>query len=301
MPIYGLHIRSIALIGIVSLGFLAGYCAAPNRVLPLPAISTPAPGVTTVQVPVPVLTERVVTQYLQRPEDRDAIAALMQDNSKLSVQVDELSVSLAESESHGGGHLDSPAPVVQETLVPRSVFFKDWRLSFTSDGEQASYTLRQKFTIVNSVGTNKKGVPTQIIRLYEIDGRNQRIAIPTVDTTTIVASPNDSAWFLTPEIQAGIAGVITPATTTRRTTSGIVAISFLRRGTSRALQDTRWALLSPAVTFGETERTVGILPFSFNMGTIPHQPFTNLWVSPYLGTTMPRTINRIGMSLTATF
>jgi hypothetical protein len=46
----------------------------------------------------------------------------------------------------------------------------------------------------------------------------------------------------------------------------------------------------------------GLLPFSFNLGRIPHQPLTNLWVSPYLGVDVfGRSLSRVGVVFSATF
>jgi hypothetical protein len=279
--------------------FFAGYTVAPKTNPPLPVISTPAPNVTTIQVPVPVITEKIVTQYIQRPEDKTTIAALMRENESLKVRVDQLSISVARYESQGGGPVEPSTPTVVERQIP--VTFKDWRLSFTSDGTTANYTLRQTFSIVNTVGKNAKGVPTNLIRLYEVGERGQRIPIPTTETTTLAATPNLPKWTVAPRLQGGIAATIGTATRTQRTTTGMLAVSFLRHGTSRASEDTRWALLTPAATFSGTERSVGVLPFSFNVGSVHGQPFTNLWVSPYIGTTRKSTINRVGIALTATF
>ena len=58
---------------------------------------------------------------------------------------------------------------------------------------------------------------------------------------------------------------------------------------------TAFAFATPAVVVGKTVRDIGVLPVSVNLGNLPRQPFTNLWVSPFVSKT------RVGVTLTATF
>jgi hypothetical protein len=301
MSIYLSRVRALLVAVGVVLVFFAGYMAAPRTTPPLPVISNPAPGVTTIRVPVPVITEKTVTQYIQHPEDNQTIAALMRENAALKVRVDELSISVAHYESQGGGTVETTPPAPTPTPQRVSLTFKDWRLTFTSDGSTAKYTLHQTFSIINTVGKNARGIPTNLIRLYEVNPQGQRIPITTTETTTIAATANLPRWTVAPRLQAGLSATIGTASQTQRTTTGMIAVSLLRRGTSHAPEDTRWAVLSPAITFSGTERSIGVLPASFNIGSLPKQPFTNIWISPYVGTTGTTRINRLGIALTATF
>lgn len=271
------------------------------------SVSRPAPRTTTIEVPVPVLTERVVTQVLP-PEDLPTVTAILKENENLRVKVHELSVSLATYESQGGGPIaPASSPFSPPTTVTRDVHFKDWRLEFTSNQNTAQYTLRQQFAIVNTVGRDRKNTPTHVVRLYEVEPNGARTPIPITQTSTIAAAPNLPAWALTPRITAGVAYINRGSSVTARPATsdfvptGVLAISWLRRQRSTANEDATWAVLSPAVTITDTSKSIGILPVSYNLGSLPKQPFTNLWVSPYIGSSTTTRIDRLGFTLTATF
>lgn len=297
--------QSFLLVAAVALGITLGVLVrpAPSGSDLNVTLAHPAPNVATLQVPVPVVTEKVVKEYV-RVEDRAALTALIEENRKLKVQVQELSVTVAEYRSAGTGTATvtpaTPAPVEPE---PVHAEFKDWRLTFTLNGTDANYTLTQKFVILNTVGKNKKNVPTQLIRLYEVGPDEQRTPIPTVETTTIAATENLPHTFSHITVQAGLGATFSTTGTTSSTRAGVVAVTWLQRGRSIATADTRWSYLAPAVALTNTEKIIGIVPIAFNLGSIPKQPFTNVWISPFVGTTdiaIPR-VTRFGIFGTATF
>lgn len=301
------RVRFVLSAAVVLAAFLAGYMSNSGRITLSTSISRPVPRTTTIQVPVPVITERVVKETVS-PEDLPTVKAILKENERLRVKVTELSITVAEYESRGSGPLET-VPVQNHTpsTGTRDVHFKDWRLEFTSTGETASYTLRQRFAILNTVGKDRKGTPTHVVRLYEVGPGDARTPISVTQTTTIAATPNLPAWAITPRITAGVAYINRgSAPPSRQSVSefvptGVVALSWLRRQRSGANEDARWSVLSPALTITDTSKSIGVLPFAFNLGSLPKQPFTNLWVSPYIGSSTAKTVDRMGITLTATF
>jgi hypothetical protein len=274
------------------LAFAAGYL---QRPLPTDniTISTPAPNVTTVQVPVPVITEKVVTKYI-RVEDQAAATALLAENDKLKIKVDQLSVSLAEAQSRGHG--ESTTTIIPPTATTPEevrVTFKDWRLNFVSVNNKVNYTLTQKFSIVNTVGRDKQNVPTNLVRLYEIDAAGERVPIPVTETTTVAATANLPQTYVKLTVQGGVGYANGQRV--------LILTPWLKRGRSTATEDTRWAFVTPAISLAKDEQAVGIAPVSFNLGSLPRQPLTNLWVSPFVGTTTGIGINQKGVAISVTF
>ena len=267
-------------IGVLVLAFLLGRHMRPDPVV----IEKPVEHVTTVEVP--KVTEKIVTQYVP-VADKAQAAALLKENEQLRLQVQQLSVSLAAAQSTTSGPAVvevPPCPVVSTTPPsPVRVSYSDYRLSFQSVDNTATYTLSQKFSIVNSVGKTTTGTPTNLVRLYEIGPGETRTLIPTTETTTIASMPQ-AHLYAHGTLAAGV--LLLPVSTTPGTTirtGGAVALTWLKHGASYAPEDTRYAFLSPAFVFTSTEKLVGVLPISMNLGTLPRQPFTNLWISPFLG------------------
>ena len=277
---------------LIVLAFFAGYLQHPPPADNI-TISTPAPHVTTIRVPVPVITEKVVTKYL-KVEDHAAAAALLAENDKLKVKVDQLSVSLADAQSKGQGtSTTTTTPPTDTTPAVTTVTFKDWRLNFTSTNDKVDYTLTQKFSIVNTVGRNKQNVPTNLVRLYEIGPKNERVSIPITETTTVAATPNLPHIYTKLTVQGGVGYANGQRV--------MILTPWLKRGRSTATEDTRWAFATPTIALSSTEQAVGVAPVSFNLGSLPRQPLTNLWVSPYVGTTTGLTANQKGVIISVTF
>ena len=278
-------------------------------------VSHPAENVTTVQVPQAQLTPKIVNESV-KVVDRTEVNALFTENAKLNVKVTELSVSLAQAVSQGTGTavvtvITPEVPAVNDAPVVPAVVrteFNDFRLHFIAQGAMVDYTLTQKFSIVNTTGRNEKNVPTSLVRLYEIGPGETRTLIPTTETTTVVATGAAAHWYRKVGVQGGLGQVIATTgfvmpTAFNAELTGVLAVPWLKRGSHRATETTRWAIATPAVVFSNTTTSIGVLPVSLNLGTLSptHNPFTNLWVSPYLGTTSGTQVNALGMILSVTF
>jgi hypothetical protein len=268
-----------------------------------------------IEVPVEKITTKTVTQYV-KVEDRAAATQLLRDNEKLKATVQQLTISLADATSKGHGETvitvpsstpDAPPQIIE---VPVSVKFKDWRLDFQSVGSSGTYTLSQKFAILNTTGRNDNNEPVNVVRLFEIGEGGERIPIPTIETTTISVRPDQMRFYVKPTLQAGMAILPewvtfhTPTTTggtTEYPLSVALAVPWWKRGTTRAVETTRYAYLTPTVTLNGKETVIGILPISVNLGTVKHVPFTDLWVSPFAGISSKNSTKKFGIVFTTTF
>jgi hypothetical protein len=323
---------AIAVLGLV---FVAGRLSGPDEATSILAIDHPAPGVTTIQVPVEELTPDVVEGYIA-PANLPSVDILLAENRNLEVLVTELSLSLATATSEGGGvavvtPIETPpnettfgyipllaglpyvappwrsaAPTEAPPLlsVPPDesrVAFNDFRLNFLAEGADAKYTLSQKFVILNTTGRNEKNVPTNLIRLYEIGPGETRTPIPVTETTTIAAAATPPHWYVKFGVQGGVGRIAGPSGASSLTV--FVGTPWLKRGNNRSTEKTRWAIATPVVAHNNTETSFGMLPVSLNLGTVMSgaHPLTNLWVSPYIGTTSGTSINRIGGLFSVTF
>jgi len=295
--------RGAILIAIVVGLFSLGWMLRP----PQPPIITKLPGNNTVvRLPgIDKLTVKLIYKYVP-VEDKAAIEAVMAENAKLKAEVQQLTLTVASSSSTNTGTITvEPNPTVP---TKPTYTFDDWRLKFWSDGDRATYTLAQKFIIVNSVGKNKVNVPVNIVSLFEIDAQGARVPVPTTSTLTVAVGPPGRHWYVKPGIQVGIgylpAPITSPAydsTPTQFAWSGVVAVPWLKRGVTTATEDTRYAFLTPTVTANAQEATVGVLPVSVNLGNLKHVPLTNLWASPYIGFAPTAGKYRAGFAVTATF
>lgn len=273
-------------------------------VLTPPVISSPVPGVTTIRIPEPFITEKRVIVYFP-VEDRASIRALLDENKQLKLKVQELNVARAEWESKGGGQISWTTGFDSSLTETPAFKFKDWRLTFEGVGNRATYTLSQKFTIINTTSRDKHNVTTNLFRLYEIGPDNERLPIPVTETKTVVTTPPNEGWYVKPTMQGGWSAVITiptvPTAAATTYTAGVIAVPWLKHGTTRAVEDTRWSFFTPTVTFTKTERTIGVMPVSFNLGTLPRQPFSDIWISPYVGFSNSPNLSRTGFVFTVTF
>jgi hypothetical protein len=113
-----------------------------------------------------------------------------------------------------------------------------------------------------------------------------------------------------PTIQGGI-GILPrwETTTTPYTTDGqmrydtglVIAIPWWKRGTTTAVENTRYAYLTPMATFNDTEFTAGLSPLSVNFGTLRHSPVTDIWFSPYVGLSSKQGTKKFAIVFTTTF
>ena len=314
-------VKIIGAVAVSGLVFAAGRLSGPDEATSVLSIDHPAPNVTTIQVPVGSLTSEVVDDYVE-PAYVDLANDLLAENEGLKVLVEELSVSLATATSAGRGDvvvtpLETPlsSPIFHIGYIPPAdtlveapppirsrVAFTDFRLNFLAEGTEAEYTLSQKFLILNTTGRNENNVPTNLIRLFEIGPGETRTPIPVTETTTIAAVATPAHWYVKIGVQGGM-GHVVGTTGGESSLTAFIGMPWLKRGTNRSTERTRWAIATPVVAYDYTETSFGVLPVSLNLGTIMSEkhPLTNIWISPYIGTTTGTSINRVGGLLTVTF
>lgn len=264
----------------------------------VPETSHPTPQHTVIQVPYEILTTKTITKIAKEyvpVEDMAAVQRLAAQNAELEVKVTQLNRVIADLKTTGEG------TVYHDPIEPANVTFDDSRLSFVGNGDSGRYTLTQHFVITNTIGKNKRGVPTNLFTIDEVF-QNTRTPIKNDQITvqTIAASANNPHWFMSPRIQAGI-GVRTVKNATTTTPHIIIAAQWLKRGKTTAPEDITIAVVSPSMTIAGTAKSYGVLPLSVNLGSLPKQPFTNIWVSPYVGTTDFSAVNTIGLFASVTF
>lgn len=246
----------------------------------------------TVTVEKPVLVSRDVNKIITDPNQKVLINKLLKQNDALNLQVIQLINATATNESHGGtdsgGIVTIPPTTLtpNETPQPYTFSYKDYQLTANYNEPNFTYDLKQDFIIQSSTGKAKDGSKLSILKLYQVTPSGN-VDIP-VKATVIFADEQASRWMVSPRIQGGL-GV------NQDGKAGIIAVQWLKRGRSKSAEDTSFSVLTPEVSIGSTT-TIGILPVSFNIGTLPHQPFTNLWISPSID------INKkVGVVLSATF
>ena len=280
-------------------------------------ITTIAPGIKTIQVPVDTLTPKVITEYV-KVEDRAVVNKLLKENESLKIRVQQLTIGTGTSTSHvpqGAGTTtvvtksESPSSTPAE---PQTIFYDDkWRLKFWTDGKNSEYWLKQKFVVTTSSGFDEKKIPVSITKLYEVGREGERIEIPMEDITTIATMNNRMRWYLRPSFQAGFVAHPKQTTTVLNnqatkaltaTANGIIAVPFIKRGTDTVPERTKLSILTPALSISSNGVSVGVLPGSLNIGHSKHMPFSDLWISPYIGIVKDNSKNnQFGIAVTATF
>lgn len=294
-------VRNIALaIFSVSAVVLLTHILWPKQVIVL----QPQPYEVRYEIPVEKLIYRDVVKYIN-VEDVAAVQAVLAENERLKNQVSQLSVSLAVAQTHGGGVVTLTPMDATIPVPPLSLHFEDWRLAFTSNGRTVEYALSQKFVIVNTLGKNAQNVPTTTTNLFEIGATGERMPIKTVETTTIATQTKTGThWYAKPTIQAGISLVPVRDTTNRFGVgfekSAAIALPWLKHGEG-SVENTRYAVLVPTITFGDSGTTVGLQPISVNLGTF-HQLFlTDIWLAPHIGFDPKTMAKKFSFTLLATF
>lgn len=298
------EIRGVIRYVVITLGIVLAFILLLRACGSEPAVVTQTTERTvTVEVPVDRLTTKTIVQYVQ---DDEQVRRLMAENARLKVEVTSLNETLATYTVHGTGQVtqvptNTLPPVMQPSDAPTVFQFKDWRLHFTTDGQDARYTLTQKFEVLSTLGKNDKGTPVSLVKLFEIGPDGQRLPITDMQTTTVIASGGPS-WHFNPTPQAGVA--FTADKSKSRATGGVLGVQWLTRGTSEAAEDSTWSLLTPVVFLsGESDtREIGILPFSYNAGQLKYVPFKDVWLSPYIGfSPSTRVFGHAGITITASF
>lgn len=273
-----------------------------------PIISTTVVGgVSQVKVESPTLNPTTIDRVVADPAQQEVINNLLKVNNDLKLKLTQLNSTVATSKTTGGtakgGNLvqgnqnsvrlesnpnkhDPEAGTKASDQVVQPNEFKDYQLDARYTADAFNYTLTQSFRVVSSLGRDKDGNQVGLVKLFQDTPKGQ-VEIPT-QTTIIFTTPAGSRFIVSPRIQAGVG--FNPSK------GGLVAFQWFKHGASPAAEDVKWAFVSPAVYFNGTGVTPVLLPVSFNLGSIKHNPLTNLWVSPFLDK-----FRKVGVSFTATF
>lgn len=240
-----------------------------------------------VTVNVPVLTEKVVTKIITDPKQQELANRVLSENRDLQARVTQLTSTVATNNSSGGGVV-TVEPTDPHTPTELKGSFKDYQLEASFTQTVFSYRLNQTFRIVTTFGKSEDGSPISIIKLFQDTPEGAKV-VP-AQSVAIQGTENPVRFRVSPRIQAGL-GIDQAGTK-----GGIVALQWLKRGSSTAAEDTIMAFLSPAVFISDSKPELTILPVSFNLGRIPRQPFTNIWLSPTVSLS-----KKLGVAITATF
>jgi len=292
---------------------------------PAPVVTQQDPNTTNITHNTDNLTPKEVIKYVQ---DDAEVKRLLDENRRLNRKVTLLSETIATFTATGSGEVTivpSPTPEVPvPTPTPTpvdphdpasliqpgdfviragsSIKFTDFRLNFTSDGRKADYTLTQKFEILQASGRDAAGKPVNTVKLFEIGPGETRTPVTDLTTTNVIADDTRSRWRVGLTMQAGVGYTADTIDQTKKGVSAVAGVQWLKRGRTEAAEDSTLSLLTPVVTWTAGTPEVGILPVSFNAGRIKHQPFKDLWLSPYVGwSTDKGKVGRLGVFITASF
>lgn len=238
-----------------------------------------------VTVEKPVVTTKVVTQVIKDPTDQRLAKAALAENTALKAKVTELTSTNAVVQFVGTG---IPQAKVEGNKTTDQVYaFKDFQLDATYTVSKFTYTLNQQFKVVTTTSRLEDGRTVGFVTLYQI--RPEGPVKLDAQTTSINVDEAISHWMVSPRIQGGLE-------VEKGAQNGVIALQWLKHGKSKDPKDLRWAILSPAVILGQKTREAGMLPFSINLGNIPKQPLSNIWLSPII--TQNKTF---GLTISATF
>lgn len=268
---------------------------------PTVAVQTVAPGVTSAVVNDTSLTPKEVTKVVSDPKDKALIAALMAQLAALKATPQSVVVTTARSESTGGGRVTTAPPEVATIIADApptitGMHYKDYRLQFDADlvNREVTYTLSQRFETVVATGRRADGTPLALAQLYELNETNERVPVPTVSTVGVFADETAPHWMRKLAVQGGLA--VTRDAVGASANGAVVAAQWLKHGRTADASGVTYAILSPALVIAPGVTDIGILPVSVNLGRIPHQPFSNIWLSPFVAKSQ-----RLGVTVTATF
>lgn len=289
------RLAQLAIVGLLGTG-IGTYVHA--KFAPPTTTTTIVHDIQQVRVDVPVLTEKIVDRIITDPKQQEAIKLLIKENNDLKLKISQISSTVATNTSTNGTGTTDPFP---GTITPPQVVssgttgsdnlssFKDYQLTATYSSKSFNYTLLQTFIIESSTGRDSSGkVSIGIVRLFQ-DTPGGLKPVP-AKTTVIQANENTSKWFVSPRGQIGF-GIQSD-----KSRMGLTAFQWLKHGSSRAPEDIRWAILSPAMSVQNAEAVPLLLPISLNLGSFHYAPVTNVWLSP----TVTKD-KKIGISLTMTF
>lgn len=259
------------------------------------------PDTTTHYIPQGTVTEKAVVSIVSDPKDRETINLLFKENKELNGKVVALTNTVAELKTTGGtdkGGVITPEPAVKEGETVQLWHYKDYQLAADYTPTTFNYGLNQKFQIVSSTAKQKDGRRVELVRLYQQGENGERIPVP-AETQAIFADETAPHWFTGLRVHAGV-GVTKSLTGTDQ--GAIIGAQWLKHGRTNAPEDIRFAVLTPALFLSTNVKEMGVMPFQFNIGSIKHQPLTNMWFSPYIGADIPgRSISRFGLFVTGQF
>ena len=262
------------------LGFVLAAClgiAIYHHFVPKITVTQLEPTVKVVTVDKPILTNSVITKILSDPKDKAAISALLAENKADKLAVEQLTQALATLQQTGSGVVVAVPP--DKPGEPISYHYKDWHLDFLTDTKTANYTLSQNFEVLTSTGRDKNGQAGSLVKVFEIGANGERIPMKVTNTVAIIANPLSPHWMVHANVQGGIAAGLDSTGT--ETTGATVGFQWFKHGSTTATQDISYAILTPVILLAPKVVDAGLAPVQFNLGTLPHQPFTNLWVSPF--------------------
>lgn len=266
------------LIGIVALG-IGGYLR--GRLSPPTTHTVTVHDVQTVTVDVPVLTEKIIDRIVTDPKQVKAISALLKENNELKIKVGQVVSTSATNNVTGGtgeGGTITPGDVqVHEpgsggtTPNVASWAFEDYQLTAKFSSTAFSYDLNQKFILETSTGKDPSGQVTTLVKLYQDSPTGLRL-LP-AQSISVNSNPDIPRWMISPRVQGGLSIDQT------KSKGGFVGVQWLKHGTSRDPKDLRWSVGTIGVVVGDGVLRPVVLPVSFNIGSLPYQPFSNLWLS----------------------
>lgn len=220
---------------------------------------------------VPKITEKTVAPILVKdPADQKLIADLLKENAQYKLKVTELTAATGTETTTGTLEPTEPTSTTVTVQVPAPFDFSDYHLDVKSDGSKVSYTLHQQFEAIMATGRAKNGERVATVNLFELGPGSTRTQIPLVihEVATDETRPH---FMIGLRLHAGGAW--------DGKGTWLLGASWLQRGRTWDPKDSRWSFLAPALT----GTGFALLPVSFNLGSLPHQPTSNIWVGPLVG------------------
>ena len=242
-----------------------------------------------VQVPGPVTYKNVPVAIKDQADAKILLAQAAADKATISTMAE----TIAELRRVTVAPPETKTVYVTTPGAPEA-HFSDGRLTFDAVGPKTQYALDQKFQSQIAIGKDRNGRPVVYSKLFEIWPGETRTELTNTKVVVVSTSPTSKSWFFSPSIQAGFGYDVT-LSTRAGTSGGLVGVQWLKRGYTKAAEDSVWSVATPVVFIAAKSVKVGILPVSVNLGRVPHQPFRDLWVSPLV------TLHSAGIVVTATF
>jgi len=295
-------LAQFALVGLISVS-IGAYIN--HKVSPPETITTIIHDTKEIKVEVPVLTTKIVDHLITDSRQQAAIKILMKENDDLKLRVIQLTSTIAENHTGGGTDPTNPSPgtITLPQVDPSGQggsqnpsptnssvagHYTDYQLDAHYTTTTFNYELNQTFLVTTTTGKDSQGNPTGIVRLFQ-DTPTGLTPIA-AKTTVIHADENLPRWFVSPRIQGGL-GIDQD-----KVKSGFVGLQLLKRGRSSDPKDIKFSLGTIGAKFDAHGVEPLLFPISVNLGSLPHQPFSNLWLSPSV-----HLKKQVGLFLTATF